>query len=327
MELINWWILPLAALLAAAAWWLAMKRRRHVPDGTPAAHTDRLTALPAYRNAVRRYRLLLAVLAGCGVVVLLASAFAAARPVQNVTDRPEQRNRDIMLCLDASGSMSDADAAVVGVFRELAAKFDGERIGLTVFDSSAAQLFPLTDDYGLVLEQLEQAQAAFEGTSDSTALLSGTWLGPGSSLIGDGLASCVQGLPGPNDGSRPRSVIFATDNVLAGEPIFTLEEAAGLAADKEARIYALNPGDFDYGSDPGQPGAQLRAVAEESGGAYYSLDSAEAVPGIVRQVQETEAAAIEGSPRRIVHDQAGWPLGIALLGGVLVVGLAWRAEQ
>ena len=45
------------------------------------------------------------------------------------TIRPEQHNRDIMLCLDASGSMSSADAAVVDVFSELAAEFDGERIG------------------------------------------------------------------------------------------------------------------------------------------------------------------------------------------------------
>ncbi len=327
MELINWWLVPPAGLLLAAALWWAVRRGGAKPQGTPAAHTARLTALPAYQRAVRRHRLLLVMLAAAGAVVLVGAAAAAARPVQSTTDRPEQRNRDIMLCLDASGSMSDADAAVVGVFRELAAEFDGERIGLTVFDSSAAQLFPLTDDYELVLDQLEQAQQAFDGTAEGTAILSGTWLAPGSSLIGDGLASCVQGFPGPDDGSRPRSVILATDNVLAGEPIFTLEEAAGLAAEKDARIYALNPGDFDYGQEAGQPGAQLRAAAEGSGGAYYSLDSSGAVPDIVRQVQEREAAAIQGSPRRIVHDQAAWPLGIALVGGVLLAGLAWRAEQ
>ena len=55
------------------------------------------------------------------MTLLASAAVAAARPVDLTTIRPEQHNRDIVLCLDASGSMSSADAAVVDVFAELAA--------------------------------------------------------------------------------------------------------------------------------------------------------------------------------------------------------------
>ena len=128
------------------------------------------------------------------------------------------------------------------------------------------------------------AKDAFDGEPGSSGFLDGTWNGRGSSLIGDGLASCVKSFPATDgtaqDGQRrrtghrrSRSVVLATDNFLSGDPIFTLDQAGALAQERDVRVYALNPGDFDYGTAAGQPGALLRAAAEATGGAYYPLDS------------------------------------------------------
>ncbi len=329
MELTFWWVIPPAMILAAMVPWRAFRpdpqanaRRR------PVANADRLTALPEYQAALRRHRRWLAVAALAAGTLLLSAAAAAARPAQLTTIRPEQRNRDIMLCLDTSGSMSSADSAVVKVFAHLATEFDGERIGLTIFDSSAVQVFPLTDDYEYVQQQLKLAGDAFDGNAGSAGFLDGTWNGRGSSLIGDGLASCVNGFPGVDAADagkqRSRSVILATDNYLSGDPIFTLEQAGALAQDRGIRVHALNPGDFDYGPGPGQPGARLRAAAETSGGTYHPLDSPEAVAGIVRNVQETEAAAMQGAPRAVVSDVPDVPLTVALLSGLVLAGASWR---
>ncbi len=336
MELTFWWVLPAAALAAAAAWLFGVRRpRAREPRRRPVAHSDRLTALPEYQAALRQHRVRLRILAAAGLVLLLAAAVAAARPAERGSARPEQHKRDIILCLDASGSMNSADAAIVDVFGRLAAGFDGERIGLTVFDSSAVQVFPLTDDYGYVQEQLRLARDAFDGGGGS--FLDGTWGGQGSSLIGDGLASCVQGFPaaqpetpepepGEADGAgrTSRSVILATDNYLSGAPIFSLAEAGALAKERDVRVYALNPGDYDYGTDPGQPGARLRAAAEDSGGAYFALDSPDAVPGIITRIRSTEAAAFQGAPRAVITDHAEVPLTVALLAGLVLAVAAWR---
>jgi Ca-activated chloride channel family protein len=328
MELMFWWLIPLAAVLAGAALWRAYRadpqaneRRRLV------ANADRLTALPEYQAALRRHRRWLAVAALAAATLLVSAVAAAARPAELTAISPEQRNRDIMLCLDNSGSMSSADAAVVEVFGVLAKEFDGERVGLTIFDSSAVQVFPLTDDYEYVQEQLTLAKDAFDGDPGSAGFLDGTWSGRGSSLIGDGLASCVNGFPGTKPDPAPqrsRSVVLATDNYLSGDPIFTLAQAGALAQDAGVRVYALNPGDFDYGPGQGQPGATLRAAAEASGGAYYALDTPDAVADIVRRVQETEAAAMQGAPRSVVSDRPGLPLAIALLSGLVLAGASWR---
>ncbi|MHA7296826.1 vWA domain-containing protein [Pseudarthrobacter sp. MDT3-1] len=339
MELMFWWLIPPALVIAALAGWRAYRPDRHAnARRRPVANADRLTALPEYQAALRRHRRWLAVAALAATTLLVSAVAAAARPVELTTIQPEQRNRDIMLCLDTSGSMSSADAAVVQVFAELAKEFDGERIGLTVFDSSAVQVFPLTDDYGYVQEQLQLAQNAFEGSPGSAGFLDGTWNGRGSSLIGDGLASCVNGFPytGAADARRAetgtseagqrrsRSIVLATDNYLSGDPIFTLEQAAALAKERDVRVYALNPGDFDYGPGPGQPGARLRTAAEASGGAYHQLDSPEAVADIVHSAQETEATAMKGAPRAVVSDRPELPLTLALLSGLVLAGASWR---
>ncbi|WP_255470918.1 VWA domain-containing protein [Pseudarthrobacter sp. B4EP4b] len=340
VELMFWWVVPLGAAVAGLAAWAAWRPGRNTSARRrPAAHADRLTRLPEYQAALRRHRQWLVVAATACGVLLASTLLAAARPVNVDTVRPEQHNRDIVLCLDASGSMSSADAEVVDVFARLAEDFEGERIGLTIFDSTAIQVFPLTDDYEYAREQLALARDAFNGKPGTSGFLDGTWSGRGSSLIGDGLASCVTSFPPSRDpensnqqnagqqGSRQprsRSVILATDNFVSGDPIMTLQEAAGMAKEREVRVYALNPGDFDYGTDADQPGAQLRAAAESSGGAYYALDSPEAVPGIVRAVQETEKSTLEGAPRAVVTDLPNLPLAVALLAGIVLAVASWR---
>ena len=333
-----WWLLPVAAAAAGVAVWVALRRnggssvRRR-----PVAHADRLTALPEYQAALRRYRRWLALAATALVLLLVSTAAAAARPVAMDSVRPEQHNRDIMLCLDASGSMSSADAAVLDVFAKLAREFDGERIGLTIFDSSAIQVFPLTDDYAYAQEQLQGAKDAFDGKPGSSGFLDGTWSGRGSSLIGDGLASCLNSFPGAgksqeatgggSDPQRSRSVVLATDNFLSGKPIMTLDQAAGLARERSVHVYALNPADLDYGSGPDQPGARLRAAAESTGGAYFALDSPDAVAGIVTGIEQTETTAVQGAPRAVFADVPGVPLAAALLSALALCAVLWRLQR
>ncbi|UKA48022.1 VWA domain-containing protein [Arthrobacter sp. FW305-123] len=322
MELSYWWILPLAAAAVSIA--ALTYRRRRTPKTRPIAHGERLTGLPEYQQALRRHRARLILAVALGAVFLAATATAAARPIHRTTEQPEIRNRDIVLCLDVSGSMTSTDAAVTAVFEDLARKFDGERIGMVIFDSSSVQLFPLTDDYQFAAEQLAQAKEALN--SGSGSFFDGTWNGEGSSLIGDGLASCVQSFPGTEPGERSRSVVLATDNFLSGKPIFTLDQAAALAADKKVKIHALNPGDMDYGGQAEQPGALLKAAAERTGGTYFTLDSPDAVPGIVQEVQDTEATSYLAAPQAVVVDAPDWPLGVALLAGTGMLLLGWRLE-
>jgi hypothetical protein len=324
MALKYWWLLPLglaALAVVVAGFW---RRHRSVANRIPVAHADRLTALPAYWHAVRRRRRwLLAALAAVAVLGM-SLLVAAARPVTETTSVPEQLNRDIMLCLDVSGSMLDTDEAIVTVFSTLVGSFKGERIGLTIFDSSSVMVFPLTDDYEFVAAELAVAKEALDVDSTNFAYFAGTYERPGSSLIGDGLASCANGFPGAQDAQRSRSIIFATDNMLSGKPIFTLAEATVLAQKSTIAVYALNPNDYGENTIFGSAADGLKKTATNTGGAYYPLESDSAVASIVSKVQATEAAKIQGAPQKTVLDHPAWPLALALL-ALLVLGTAsWR---
>lgn len=330
MALTWWWTLPIAALVvlgAAAAYvtWRRRSRARLRRSGVPVAHSERLTALPTYQRLVRRYR---AALVGTVVALALLGGSAAvltARPSTVDVVQPESSKRDVVLCLDVSGSMTEVDSEIVETFSSLVEGLDGERIGLTLFDSSAVQAFPLTADYDFVQERLLEYRDSFDSFGeDGQRFWTGTDLGDGASLIGDGLASCVLAFDGGDDSTRPRSIVLATDNYVNGAALLGLDEAAELATERGVRVYAINPADHSTEGAADEIAAELRAAVESTDGAYYAADASDAVPGIVAEIDAREAGLFDGTRRLVVTDapQAATIVALLALGAALV--LLWR---
>jgi len=327
MELANIWMLVgavFAALIAVGVGLLVGLRRRRADaaaDAAPIARAERLRALPSFRQAVRRRALALAGLLALASVTVLLAGVVAARPMSSQTIQPVNTSRDIMLCLDVSGSMSDVDVEVLTVFDELLDGFEGERIGLTIFNSSAVQIFPLTDDYDFVREHLQRIRESFDYAEGIPEHWVGTLNGSGASLIGDGLASCAVGFDHEGD-ERSRSIILATDNEVNGASIVTLEEAAAYAASKQVRVFALNPVE---GKDAG-PSAELIAAAEATGGAAFGLRETTTVDDIVAQVQEQEATELRGQAQVVWSDQPNLWIVLLVLPVLGLVVVLWRVR-
>ena len=315
MEVISWWApLPWLLGVAVVAVLVALRVRRERAasrDRLPVAHAERLTALPAYRRALAAYRALVVGLVACILVTVALAAVLTARPATVTLTKPELHNRDIVLCLDVSGSMISYDQAVLDVFDTLTQEFTGERISLVVFNASAVTYFPLTSDYG---------------EEESPSYLDGTLLGNGSSLVGDGLASCVTKFDRTQD-ERSRSVILVTDNFIAGEQIFTLPEAAALAVDRGVRVYGINPGDSAEKDYLQEYAVEFEKAMDDSGGAYYPLDDPAVVPSVVSAIEAEQAAVIPGEPvvTRTEHPEAPVIAAFVVLAGLLT--LAWRLKR
>ncbi|MDQ0727413.1 VWA domain-containing protein [Microbacterium sp. W4I20] len=327
MALANFWMILVALGIAVIAIGigLALGLRRRGLDGAGdrarVARAERLRTLPTFRQALLRRVLALSGILVLGVLTTVAAGVVAARPMSSQTIQPVNTSRDIMLCLDVSGSMTEVDVEVLSVFEELLEDFEGERIGLTIFNSSPVQIFPLTDDYDFIREHLASIKESFDYVDEIPEHWVGTLNGEGASLIGDGLAACTMGFDRPDD-ERSRSVIFATDNEINGASIVTLEEAAGYAKSKGVRVFALNP---VQGKDA-EVSAELSAAAETTGGAAYGLRDTTTVADIVTQVQEQEATELRGEAQVVWTDTPNlWivVLSIALLSFVLVL---WRVR-
>jgi hypothetical protein len=310
-----------AAVVVAVA---TVAHRSHVArarrSSAPVANSSILTALPEYRRALGRHRLRMLVLAMSAALLGGAALVGAARPVDTSVERPEARNRDILLCLDISGSMSAYDTELVRTFIALVTRFEGERVGLVIFNSSAATVFPLTDDYDFITEELDLALRALSGDRDYESFFAGTFNGLGTSLIGDGLATCVSSFD-RTDTKRPRSLVFATDNHLAGRPIIDLQEAIELAKARGVRVYGLNPEE----SGPDLASRQMQALVRSTAGEYYAMADRAAIRGIVTAVQAQEAASIDSSARRLLTDRPGIPIALAAMGlaGVVAASRRW----
>lgn len=324
MVLIFWWVALILLVLAALAVYL-FRRPKATVSSLAVAHSGRMTSLPSFRRAMRT-RLIMTV-AFLGVIMLtgVSALVGVARPAWIETVNPEKKLRDVMLCLDVSGSMLGYDADLLEAYQELVDRFDGERIGMTVFNATAVSAFPLTDDYDMVQNYLEEAEEGFrtwgsEGTDYSWST-SPPHIG-GSSLIGDGLVSCIDNFD-RQDEDRSRSIVFATDNMLAGEPLFELDEATQITVDSKVRVYSLSPPSVLTNTQT----KELKSVSDRTGGKQFDMGSASTIDHIVAEIQSQEAENTPGRSYTIVHDMPAVPLGLAVFGLAGIFVLAWRTKS
>ena len=327
MTVSMWWMILVALgvlIVAVVIGILLGLRGRRRAESAPAAlisRAERLRSLPSFRASVRRRMGLLASILVVGAIAVLLGGAVAARPMSAKTIHPVDDSRDIMLCLDVSGSMSDVDVEVLSVFEELLKGFEGERIGLTIFNSSPVQVFPLTDDYPFIGEQLKSIRTSFDYNSEVPEHWVGTLNGPGASLIGDGLAACTMRFDHLDD-DRSRSVILATDNELSGASILSVTEAAQYAKSKNVRVFALNP---VQGKDAAVS-AELTNAAQLTGGQSYALRDTTSVADIITEIQKQEATALKGQAQVVLVDSPNLVIALMLVAILGFLLLVWRVR-
>ncbi|MDP3952572.1 VWA domain-containing protein [Microbacterium sp.] len=327
MALANWWVILIAVAVIVIAIGvglvIGLRRNAHHREqqSAPIARAERLRALPSFQHAVRRRTVALAGVLTLGVLASVIAGVVAARPMSSETIQPVNTSRDIMLCLDVSGSMSDVDVEVLSVFEELLDGFEGERIGLTIFNSSPVQIFPLTDDYEFIRTHLQSIRESFDYMEEIPEHWVGTLNGPGASLIGDGLASCAMRFDHQDD-ERSRSIILATDNEVNGDSIVTLEEASNYAASAGVRVFALNPVQ-GVDTDISQ---ELIAAAETTGGKAYGLRDTTTVSDIIEDVQEQEATELRGQAQVVWTDNPNLWIAVLLVATLGFLVLLWRVR-
>lgn len=318
MGLMQGWVgalvVALGLLVVAAARWWPWRSGRVAGRSVPAAALDRVRNLPAFQHLVRRETRARAVEALCLLVAVVGAALLGARLVGVGDDDDQLRSRDVILCLDVSGSMREVDTTVIDTYLELVAELQGERIGFVMFDATAVTGFPLTSDYPYVAEQLAAARAELEGTQQIAGTTAPRM---GSSLIGDGLASCVQRFDRA-ELQRSRTVVLATDNLLSGDSVYTLAQAAELARDRRVMVFGIMP----ETSEPA-PLTELREQVRRTHGEALLVTTGEPANTVVirEAVQAQQKAAL-------IMDRPGhsfdllWPGTILLLLGLFGSGIA-----
>lgn len=332
----NSWVLlaALFGLIATIAIALLRHRRRKTNYSTKGfsiiANTSRTRELPEYKAAERRYTLLLIAAAFLFMTVFASISTVASRPVSVSVSKPEYENRDIMLCLDVSGSMNQYVQELLEYFSELIDGFKGQRVGMTIFDGVYLTIAPLSDDYDALSDLMEDL---VDNTIDYQMALWNS--SAGTSAIGPGLVGCIEGFDKLDEEKRSRAIILATDNFAQSNQIVTLRQAGSYAKRFDIAVYGLSTADSrseaeinsSNGYEP-ESFKEFREVALDTGGAYYGFSDYGrgnvTVQKIVDQILEQAAARYDGAETLIRSDSPLIPTIIACICAVLFAVVIWR---
>lgn len=347
-----WVFLAGVIVVLAVAGVTLLVAARHKTDDIESARTFSLDDDLNTESASRLFRQwrVLSRLAVILLVVALALATAlVARP--STVDEGEEKasSRDIVLCLDVSGSALPYDREVIDTYRQLVDSFKGERIGLSIFNSTSRTVFPLTDDYELVSKQLDKASSILAGVEsqddidkmkDSDYQAISDWLEgtqnrkDATSLIGDGVVSCAAMLPGFAYGAanetnakrqRAASIVLATDNIVSGQETYSLTEALDLTEQTMITVDGLYSGPKTSESD--QTTADMKSAIEAHGGVFLTQSDGASVNELVRDIQSRRDTESDNQSKASMTDAPGlWVLALAV---ILIIWIActWRLRR
>ncbi len=296
------------SLLAAGILLLVWRRRKKYKKGILVANTKYVKKSGYYKFLFIKYHFYNILIKALCILSIFTAAYLTARIYKTDEHNEEYFNRDIMLCLDVSGSVWNLDADMLKTFVDVVSNMKDQRFGLTLFDSSPVTVIPLTNDYDYAISVLQELSYMFDQVNGFRSsggastyykgftaiqeyqyyyknLLAGTRVVSGSSMIGDGLAYCSSTFK--KDKDRTKVVILATDN-LSGKGVFTLDEAADYAKENDIKVYSIGTPTIEN-----KPGARqgLIDASNKTNGVYYDY-SRFSTDEISKKIDELDKTAI-----------------------------------
>lgn len=230
-----------------------------------------------------------------------------ARPTGLVPQNPAAgRGIDLVIALDASGSMQALDAILDGrrvtrlelaqqVVSDFIRERRGDRIGLVVFGQHAFTQCPLTVDHRLLLETLQRIEVGIAG--DATALGEAIGLGVRRLRVAGGQADA-------------RRILMLLTDGRHNSGRLTPKTAAEIARLEGVRIYAVGvgtSGSVPFAQDhPGEPlrfervdldRETLQAVAAISRGRFFHAAHPQDLATIASTIDQLEAPPGPTPPR------------------------------
>ncbi|KXB36770.1 von Willebrand factor type A domain protein [Bacteroidales bacterium KA00251] len=232
---------------------------------------------------------------------------------------------DIMLVLDASGSMMARDLkpnrfeAAKEVAKHFIAQRPNDNIGLVVFAGESFTRCPLTTDHVTLLQRLESVELGY--LEDGTA-------------IGMGLVSACNRLE--ESKTKSKIVVLLTDGTNNAGSI-TPSTAAAMAESLGIRIYTIAVGTYGEAPFPIQTAfgvveenvkveideASLKSIAKETGAAYYRATDNKSLEAIYDEIDKLEKSKLITHQRQAYRELFAPWVGIAFL--LLLLSLILRS--
>jgi Ca-activated chloride channel homolog len=282
------WFFALFALLPLLLLWYILKNNKQ--QGTIIISDATAKGLSSWKNTFRHLPFLLRLLALSCIIVALAQP-----QTKNDLQQAEGEGVDIVLCLDASGSMTAQDfqpnrlEAAKAVAADFINRRVTDRIGIVIFAGESFTQCPLTTDHRVLLSAVENIHNGL--LEDGTA-------------IGSGLGTSVDRLR--TGKSKSRVVILLTDGENNGG-LIDPKTAKEIAKAFKIKVYTIGVGTDGYAPQPVNTplGVQmqntkvtiderlLKEIANETGGKYFRAKDNDGLVKIYDEIDGLEKSKVE----------------------------------
>lgn len=333
--MLNAWILIvglvgiITAIIIAIVRAKKTKKKQTKKPFKPYANTADIRNLPEYKSAKKKYHLAIASVIATLLISVISVTIISARPVSVSVAKPNYENRDIMFCLDVSGSMNEYVQDMLRYFGDsIVPKLQGQRLGITVFDGTYLLLAPMSDDYDMFTNLLNDIAENYLTYSSILFNIAGS-----TSEIGLGLMGCVNNFDKLEE-ERARDIILVTDNSAPDPPKVELSAAGNYAKSHDVVIYGISTDDarsqeeIDEGKRENNTNKEFREITVNTGGAYFAMAkwSQEDINAqkIADSIMEQSAARYEGADTIMHTDNPLIPTIIAVIGLGIFLTLTWR---
>ena len=247
------------------------------------------------------------------VVIYTLMVIALARPLlyEGATSH-HRKGRDLILALDASGSMGESGFDPKNRYRTkyestllltkafIKKRFD-DNMGIVIFGTFAYSASPLTYDLSALSQMLEMTDVGIAG--ESTA-------------IGDAIMQSLRTLKFGH--AKQKAIILITDGYHNAGSV-SPKTAVAKAKAAGVRIYTIGigkAGDYDA--------ALLKKIADETKGGTFGATDAEALQAVYEQIDTLEPSPIRSEGYLNQKLLIIYPLGMALL---LLLGWIWMERR
>ena len=285
------WMLVL--LLAIPAWIIWQRRR-----GERALIFSRASVISSLATTrAQRVARLPERLRGLALTLLIV-ALAGPRTGSSVVDI-DAEGVAIVLALDISSSMLAEDLSPTnrmevarGTAREFVQRREYDRIGMVAFAGEALTQVPITIDYDVLLESLQQLQAGSGMLEDGTAI--GTAIATAANRLRrvDGKSRVILLV---TDGENNRGEIDPLTAARAASAYGIKIYTVGIGTEGVARVpVARGPFGVQYATLPVHiDETLLTQIAEMSGARYYRAQTREALQRIFAEIDRLEKSTVK----------------------------------
>ncbi|MBO4458424.1 MAG: hypothetical protein J5802_11960 [Butyrivibrio sp.] len=355
MDIMYKWVIAVGAILIVVVCLILhsyqKKNAFEYTGGLRAANTQRIRSSQLYRALFKRYQILRTVLIIGLIGSMLAGVVLISRPYKTQDVVNGVKKRDIIICLDVSYSLYELNSEITEYLTGVVAGLEGDRIGVSIFNTSSVTYVPLTDDYDYVIQKLKELDEyfalqkemqeefydkfdtyydmteseleRFDELSEELAYYEvGTLYRAdtrGSSLIGEGLGSALYSFPYIGESDRTRVIIMCTDNELNDyyPQIMDLSEASDACKNNKVTVFGIFPSEDkfympeEYSYE--RCSSEFKRAVEDTGGKFYVRTNAHPVSEIVQDIQKQEAMMVKVVSSREEVDVPGAAFIVLLL--------------